>query len=88
MSSKTLILLAVVALAGYWYYQDVYLANRGSVEQQWRNNEMALDKCVKQETTMAAAAGMAGVAMSLEDATDYCAGELNLYRGDGRWKKY
>ena len=88
MSNKTLILLFVVAVAGYWYYQNEYLPNRGSAEQQWRNNQMAMDKCVKQETTMAAAGGMAGVAMSLEDATEYCAGELNLYQQDGHWKKY
>ena len=45
-------------------------------------------KVIQMETTMAAAAGMAGVVMSLEDATDYCAGELGLYQEDGHWKKY
>ena len=89
MSIRNLVLLAVVALAAYWYYQHQYLPSRGTpLEQQWQQNAAALDKCVKQETTMAAGAGMAGVSMSLEDARAYCAGELGLYQEDGHWKKY
>ncbi|TDG12439.1 hypothetical protein E2F43_12600 [Seongchinamella unica] len=89
MSIRNLVLLGVVAIAAYWYYQNQYQLSRGTpLEQQWQQNAAALDKCVKQETTMAAAAGMAGVSMSLEDARAYCAGELGLYPEDGHWKKY
>ena len=89
MSIRNLVLLGIVATGAYWYYQNEYLASRGTApEQQWQQNAAALDKCVKQETTMAAVGGMAGVSMSLEDANAYCAGELGLYEEDGHWKKY
>lgn len=86
---KNLIILGVVAMAAYWYYQSVYLPGQGTpLEEQWQQNAKLLDKCVKQETTMAAAAGLGGVSMSTEDATQYCAQENGLYQEDGYWKRY
>ena len=89
MSTKTIVLLGIVAFAAYWHYQNEYLASRGTpLEQQWQQNAALLEKCITQETSMAASAGMAGVSMSLEDTTEYCAGELGIYQEDGHWKKY
>ena len=89
MSLRNLIVIGVVLIGGYWYYQNMYLPGQGTpLEQQLQHNAKVMDKCVKQETTMAAASGMAGISMSLEDATEYCASENNLYQEDGQWHRY
>lgn len=89
MSTKTLIILGVIAVGAYWYYQNEYLGSRNTpLEQQWQQNAAVMEKCIKRETSMAASAGMAGVSMSLEDTTEFCAGEHGFYQEDGHWKKY
>ena len=41
---KNLIILGVVAMAAYWYYQSVYLPGQGTpLEEQWQQNAKLLD---------------------------------------------
>ena len=89
MNLRNMVVVGVIVIAGYWYYQNMYLPEQGTpLARQWQENAKLIEKCVKQETTMAAAGGMAGISMSLEDATEYCASENGLYQEDGQWKKY
>ncbi len=89
MGLREIIVLAVIAGAGYWAYENHFKGHRGSYQEaQWQKNADAMEKCVEREITVARLSVTAGVAADEGSAEAACADRLNLYREDGHWKSY
>ncbi len=81
-------LLAALAVA-YWYWQGPYQEGRPDrAEQQLRENARDMERCMRREASMTAAAGMGGAPMESGDTQELCAQELNLYLREGQWHSF
>jgi len=85
---KLAILVAVLGL-GYWYWSGPYQDSAGTSEaSRLAENMSRMQRCIREEKRMDAAAGMAGiggVGNSGADAERVCADKYNLYLLDGEW---
>lgn len=83
---QRLIIIALVAGAGYWYWTGPY-QNRVNPDYatQLQNNEKAMSECIKSTTYRA---GVTGQGPGAESADAKCAEELGLYQEKGRWHSY
>jgi hypothetical protein len=83
-----LIVLVVIVGAAYWYWSGPYQLGRVSpLERALQDNARDMERCVRRESSMNAAAGMAGGAVSGADNEALCAEKLGLYRSDGQWHR-
>jgi hypothetical protein len=82
---KFLIVVGLLA-AGYWYYTGPYQGSRlVSPEEEAKNNARLLDRCMRQEASINAGAGMAGAMDDAGDTETLCAEKLNIEMRDGQW---
>lgn len=81
---RQLLILAIVAAVGYWYWSGPYQERvNPTYEQQLRQNSQNMHDCMYRKN-------YAGARM-LKDAGDtetICSAELNLYQEDGQWHSY
>jgi heme A synthase len=84
-----LIAILLLGAAAYWYWSGPYQASRSTPtpEQQQAENDKLMKRCLRQEASMTAAAGMGGAMVGGGDAEALCAGKLGLYQRDGQWHK-
>jgi len=83
---QRLIVIVLVAGAGYWYWTGPYQDRvEPDYAQQLERNERALSQCIKNTTYQSGVTGRGPDAGSVE-AT--CARELDLYKDEGRWHSY
>jgi len=82
-----LIVILIIGAAGYWYWSGPYQASKNgpSAEQQQADNDRKMKKCLRQEASMTAAAGMGGAMVGGGDSEALCADKLGLYKQDGQW---
>lgn len=82
-----LIAILIIGAAGYWYWSGPYQAGAGrpSAEQQQADNARKMKKCLRQEASMTAAAGMGGAMVGGGDSEALCAQKLGLQQRDGQW---
>lgn len=80
------IVLAVVVVAGYWYWTGPYNAGRPTSEEaQLRENAAKMQACMRREKSMQGLGGMAGVGGIADGGEQLCADKLGLYQHDGDW---
>ena len=83
---QRLIVIIVVAAAGYWYwtgpYQDRTNPNYAT---QLDNNDAAMSECIKSTTYKT---GLTGQGPNTDNVEATCAEELELYEDEGRWHSY
>lgn len=85
MFTKLVVVLALFA-AAYWYWSGPYQQGQLSSEaKQLQLNARNMKKCMREEASMGAAAGMAGVGGIAGDPEKLCAQKYNLYQQDGQW---
>jgi len=78
-----LIVIAAIVGAGYWYWSGPY--QDGGSARQLQENNRNMERCIRREASMNAAAGMAGGAVSPGDAEKLCAEKYGLYLQNGQW---
>jgi hypothetical protein len=86
---KTLTVLLVVAGLGYWFWTGPYQQAQQSAsadEEHLKKNAQIIERCVNRESSMNAAAGMAGVGGIAEDSKALCAEKHGLYYSEGQWR--
>lgn len=85
MANKLIILMIVLAGA-YWYWSGPYQAGRQSGDAaQLQENSRNMKRCIRRETSVAAASAMAGAGVTAGDAQKLCAETYNLHLEDGQW---
>lgn len=85
---KSLIILLLVAAAGVWYWKGPYQEeSRSAEEKRFEENARTMDRCVRREESMNAAAGMGAVGGLPGDSKTLCAEKHGLYFAEGRWRK-
>ena len=86
--AKLVILLAIIGLA-YWYWSGTHQKSTETLEaDRLQENAVLMQRCIKQEGSMDAAGGLAGlgdVGSSGADAERLCAAKNKLYQRDGEW---
>lgn len=83
---QRLIVIALVAGAGYWYYTGPYQDRvNPDYATQLENNAADLSECIKSSSYRTSLSGEGPDASAVEAA---CAEELNLYEDGGRWHSY
>ena len=81
-----LIVLAVVIAAAYWYWQGPYQgADRTGVSAQLEENARVMKRCMRQERSITAGAGMMGADSGSGDAESLCAQKHGLEFREGQW---
>ena len=82
---KFVIVIGLLA-AGYWYYTGYYQHSfLVSPAQQAEDNARLMDRCMRQEASITAGAGMVGAISGGGDNEAFCAEKLNLELHDGQW---
>ena len=85
MFSKLVVLLALIA-AGYWYWSGPYQEGlQPGSDKQLRENAKNMERCMRQEASMAGSAGMVGAVGVAGDGEKLCAQKYNLYLREGQW---
>ncbi len=87
MLGKYFPLLAIAAVV-FWYWSGPY--QNGSESNEARmlaENAATMQRCMRREASMTAAAGMAGGAVEGGDAQSLCAREHSLILRDGQWHR-
>ena len=89
MGIKEIVLIALIAGAGYWVYENHFKGHRSSYQEaQWEKNAAEMRKCVEREISVARLSVTSGVAADEGGVEAACADRLNFYREDGYWKSY
>ena len=87
MLGKYFPLLAIAAVA-FWYWSGPYQNGReGNEAKQLADNAATMERCMRREASMTAAAGMAGGAVEGDDVQSLCAREQSLTLRDGQWHR-
>lgn len=87
---KTFAVLLVVVGFGYWIWTGPYQQSQQSAtaeEEQLETNAQTIRHCLNRESSMNAAAGMAGVGGLSEDSRTLCAQKHGLYFAEGQWRE-
>jgi len=88
---RNIVLLLVIAGAGYWYWSSQGPdARRAAEQQRLEENSRQMQRCINRERSMNAAAGLGGAGGMggvAEDAKALCAEKLGLYFAEGQWQK-
>ena len=83
---QRIILLAVIAYAGYWYWSGPYQARvNPDYQQQLKNNDEKMAACMRAKAYQL---GATGQGLGPEPAREACAQEHNVYEEGGRWHSY
>ena len=86
--TKLVVLLAIIGFA-YWYWSGPYQKSSETLEaDQLQDNAVLMQRCIKQEGSMDAAGGLAGVGdvgSGGADAERLCAAKYDLYLHNGKW---
>jgi len=86
MLGKIIVLLAAVAV-GYWYWSGPYQQGQQSGEEQRiKENARIMEGCMRQESSMNAATGMAGMGGVADDGRKLCADKYDLFFDEGEWR--
>lgn len=82
------IIAVILAIgAGYWYWAGPYQqGQRPTDEERLQENARIMKKCMRQESSMNAAAGMGGVGGVADDGEALCAEKYNLHFSEGQWR--
>jgi len=84
---RNLVVVLVIAGAGFWYWSNKGPDDRPSAEQQrLDDNASRMQRCIHREQSMNAAAGPGGVGGIVGDAKEICAEKLGLYFAEGHWQ--
>jgi hypothetical protein len=89
---KTSVVLLVVVGFGYWIWTGPYEQRQQSAtaeEEQLEGNAQTIQRCLNRESSMNAAAGMAGAGLggTAEDTRARCAEKHGLYFAEGQWRE-
>jgi hypothetical protein len=86
--ARLVIFLAIIGLA-YWYWSGHSRESTETLEaDRLQENAALMQRCIRQEGSMAAAGGVAGVGdvgSSGADAERLCAAKNHFYLRDGKW---
>ena len=86
--AKLAIILTIIGFA-YWYWTGHYQKSNETLEaDRLQDNAAIMQRCIHQEKSMDATAGLAGlvdVGSSGADAERLCAEKNHLYKQDGNW---
>ncbi len=82
---KIIVIIAIIA-AGYWYWTGPYQQTEEQTYQAYLDdNAKTMKRCMGKQSSIAGAAGLAGVGGMAEDSETFCAEENNLVLHDGQW---
>jgi hypothetical protein len=87
---KTSAVLLLVVGFGYWIWTGPYQQSQQSAtaeEEHLENNAQIIRRCLDRESSMNAAAGIAGVGGNAEDSRTLCAQKHGLYFSEGQWRE-
>ena len=84
---KSLIVLLVLAVVGFWYWTGPYQAeSRAAAQERFAENDRIMNRCLRRESSMNAAAGTGGAGGLAGDSKTLCAEKHSLYFAEGQWR--